>query len=372
MQPIGTAEDGTLVYEDGIEPYVIRTTDRNNFKKCRRLWHFSSGLRRNLEPVKLNHNLAFGISIHKGLEAYYDPEGWTFPHEVKVGKMLAAFKTENERQRVEEMETLGNMTDERRQEYADREILGVTMLIRYAEHYKDKDNFTPVYVEQKFQIPVPGPNGGYLVINNRPVVYQVRIDLVLEDNDGRWWVCDHKTAGSLSSIEFLDLDTQMTSYAWAAQMYYGRPIVGILYNELEKVVPHKPKTLKNGSLSTDKRQLTTYDLYLEAIYENGLDPDAYSDMLEYLRNNERDYFRRTPLKRTNAELQLQGQYVIAEAADMLSDPFLYPNPSKMNCGGCDFFHPCVVANEGGDVDFVLNNRMMYRERTSEEADANLF
>lgn len=373
MLPIDTREDGTLVYEDGIESIVVRTTDRTNFKKCRRLWNFASGMRKNFEPVKMNKNLAFGISIHTGLEKLYDPETWDFPYEVKVGNMLAAFKAENERQRIEERETIGSMDYEREKEYAEREVLGLGMLEGYAKWAKKKDKFTPIYVEQKFQIPVPGPNGNPLVVNGHPVVYQVRIDLVLEDEDGRWWVCDHKTAASLGDTGFLDLDTQMTSYAWAAQIYYNKPFAGILYNELEKVVPHEPAELKSGKLSKDKKQLTTVDLYMRAIRERGLDADDYADILEYLRFNERDYFRRTPLRRTNAELHLQGQYVIAEIADMLSDPFIYPNPSKMNCGNCDFFHPCVVANEGGDVDFVLNNKMMYRQRTSsKDVDASLF
>lgn len=372
MLPIGTREDGTLIYEDGVEPYIVRTTDRTNFKKCRRQWDFTSGMRKNLEPVKMNKHLAFGIAIHVGLERYYDPETWEFPHDVKTGTMLSAFKAENERQRVEERDTIGGMDDERVAEYADREALGLGMLKRYAEWAKRKDKFTPIAVEEKFQIPVPGPNGNPLVVEGRPVVYQVRIDLVLEDREGRWWVCDHKTAGSLGDVNFLDLDTQMTSYAWAAQIYYNRPFAGVLYNELEKVVPHEPAELKSGKLSKDKKQLTTVELYLKAIRDRGLDADDYADILDHLRFNERDYFRRTPLRRNNVELHLQGQYVIAEVADMLSDPLIYPNPNKMVCGNCDFFHPCVVANEGGDVDFVLNNKMMYRPRTSEDVDANLF
>ena len=372
MQPIGVTDKGTLTYPEGIEPVVIRTTERTNFKKCRRYWKYQSPLHLNLEPVKMNKNLAFGIAIHVGMESYYDPETWEFPGSVRLGNTLTAFKEENERQRQAEALALGGLNPERNDEYAEREQLGLAMLVNYHDWVVDNDKdayMKPLMVEQKFQVPVPDLEGNPLVINGRPVVYQVRIDLVFENTrTGKWWICDHKTAGQLDYVDFLDLDTQLSSYAWAAQMYYDVEIEGILYNELVKKAPHKPKVLNSGKLSTDKRQLTTYKLYMQAIEENGLDPEPYRDMLVYLTENEGNYFRRTPVKRTATELQNQGIYVIQEAMEMLSTPFLYPNPTKMNCGGCDFRHPCVIENEGGDVQWVLEDPMMFRQRTSEDEE----
>jgi hypothetical protein len=375
VEPIGVDSNNNLLYEDGIEPIVIRTTERTNFKSCRRLWYYTSKLHRNLEPVRMNHNLAFGIAIHVGLQGFYDPETWHMDQETKLAKGITFFVNSNNEQKRQEGIATGGLSPERLEEYKRREQLGIDMLTGYAKWAYHRDNFTPVYVEQKFQVPIimPGTNDPMVVMYNgkpTPVVYQVRIDLVLEENDtGDWWICDHKTAGNISgSTEFLELDTQMSSYAWAAQIYYKRPIAGIIYNELEKNAPKPPRVLKNGSLSKDKSQLTNYELYLQAISEKSLDPDQYADILEHLRDNPREYFRRTPLHRSSLELATQGKYVVQEVTDMLSSPALYPNPNKMKCNGCDFRHPCITQNEGRDVEFVLNDPMQYRQRVSEDIE----
>lgn len=363
MQPIGVDEEGNLLYEGDVQPIVIRTSERTNFKKCRRLWDYNSGMRQNFEPVRMNHNLAFGIAIHVGLEHYYDPETWSFPTDVKLGNAINAFVKENNRQKQEESAAQSGLDHERKLEYDERMELGVAMLKGYAEWAAPQDQFTPLAVEEKFQVPLM-VDGKPLVYGGRPVVYQVRLDMLLEDEQGRLWVLDHKTAGSFWDLGFLDLDTQISSYAWAAQEHYGRPIAGIVYNELLKTAPSPPKVLTKGNLSQDKRQNTTYKLYQQAIADLGLDPEPYRGMLDYLRENEKDYFRRTQVFRSQAELQLQGQLILMEVADMVDAPSIYPNPSKIHCNGCDFRAPCAVENEVGDVEFVLNDPFMYRQRAS--------
>lgn len=363
MQPIGADEEGNLLYENDVQPHVIRTSERTNFKKCRRLWDYNSGMRQNYEPVRMNQNLAFGIAVHVGLEHYYEPERWSFPTDVKLANAISAFVGENKRQMQEESAAQSGLDHERKLEYKEREELGVAMLTGYAEWAAPQDKFTPLAVEEKFQVPlVDLETGKPLVYGGRPVVYQVRLDMLLEDEQGRRWVLDHKTAGSFWDLGFLDLDTQISSYAWAAQQHYGGRIAGIVYNELLKTAPSPPKVLTKGNLSQDKRQNTTYKLYKQAIDDLGLDPGPYSGMLDYLRDNEKDYFRRTQVFRSQSELDLQGQLILMEVKDMLGDPFIYPNPSKMHCNGCDFRAPCAVENEVGDVEFVLNDPFMYRPR----------
>lgn len=348
------------------EPWIMRTSERSNFKRCRRLWDFTSQNRRNLESVKMNKHLAFGIAVHVGLEHFYDPEGWDFPVEVRTAKAISAFVDENNRQRDAESKALGGLDDERIQEYAEREELGTNMLAGYGKWAESRDNFRPVAVEQKFRIPIPTEDGGLLVVDGRPVLYQVRLDLLVEDDDGYYWIGDHKTAGKEDNLTFLELDTQLSSYVWAASLYYGEMMRGFIYNELFKRYPEPPNVLKSGKLSQDKRQNTTYELYLEAIEAHGLDPAPYDGMLDYLREQPNTYFRRTQQHRSARELAVQGTYVLDEARDMYDDPAIYPNTHKFNCNSCDFLAPSIVASEGGDVEFMLNDPMMFRQRQSEE------
>jgi hypothetical protein len=361
-----TDENDNLVYPEGVEPIVTRTTDRTNFKKCRRLWHFSSPLRQNREPVRVNDNLSFGISMHKGWEAFYHPDNQRLSLLDRAALAKSSFAVaESEAMRVEG----GNLglSMEREQEYADRMILGIGMLDYYCLKVapKEDEGWTFLDVERKFQVPVEDGNGP-IIINGRPLVYQVRIDLLAKDSEGNLWVWDHKTAANVSGDTFfLDIDTQISSYQWAVQKALGVPVKGVIYNEVAKTVPTKPKVLKNGSLSQDKRQNTTYDLYVQAIEDLGLDSEPYSAMLEFLRSKPQSFYRRTPIQRNQRELLFQEALIREELRDMTSSPAPYPNPSKMHCGGCDFKAPCLVANELGDVEFMLKDPNLYQERQGE-------
>lgn len=368
LLPVGTTEDGRLVFENSVEPHVIRTSERTTFKKCRRLWDFNSVLRQAREPVKMSSALAFGIAIHVGLQHYYEPERWEFPQDVKVGKAVGEFVKENERQRREYMEARGDLSVEDEQEFKEREELGVAMLKHYCKWAERQDEFTPVAVEERFQVPIPDEDGQPLYIDGRPVVYQVRVDLLLKDKQDRLWILDHKTTARFDQLNFLDVDTQITSYAWAAQLHYQEKIAGVVYNEVRKSAPKEPRVLQSGKLSQDKSQLTTYELYVEAIEQHGLDASDYSGMLDYLREQGDSFVRRTRVHRTQREIAHQGQLILDEARDMLENPSIYPNPGKFNCNYCDFLAPCTVVSEGGDVDYMLNDPMMYREREVDYAD----
>jgi hypothetical protein len=369
-----------IISVNGMEVgYVIRTSDRESFKKCRRAWYYSSPLGKNLESVVLNQHLMFGIVIHKGMEAFYAPETWEQPTEALTVLSINAFKFAlGEYANAEaEAKYRGELPTEREEYYLEKLELGTNMLKHYGKHYAVRDRqeiegepalFKPLAVEWKFQVPIIDPKGEPLAVDGKAVVYQVRLDMLALHEDGSVWIWDHKTAGSIDNDgQFLDLDTQMSSYLWALHIYnelhnHQWEIGGVIYNELEKAYPKPPKELKSGALSQDKRQLTTYELYLEAIEERGLDIGPYEAMLDYLGANRRDYFRRTPVRRSLKELWYQGSLVWMEASDMTSKPALYPSPDRFKCGGCDFRLPCLITNELGDVDYILSDASMYTTR----------
>lgn len=379
MLPAGVDDRNNLIYENDVQPIVIRTTERTNFKKCRVLWDFVSANRNNLEPVRQSMSLVFGIAIHKGLETYYNPQQWNeLSYEAKTD--LAVFKFKDNLisdKKLEAQDNKGSLSEEREEEYNDHLDLGEGMLRNYGEWAPDEDEklgLVPLAVEEKFQVPLYYPNSDEpVVINDRPVVYQVRIDLVArhEKEDGLINIWDHKTAANIGGdTSFLDLDTQLASYGWAYQVKYGERIGGIMYNELAKSYPKPPKVLKAGNLSQDKRQNTTYELYVKAIEEMGLDPEPYSAMLDHLAGKGNTHFRRTPIFKTTQEIYNQGRYVVDEVLDMTDNPRIYPNPSKMHCGYCAFQGPCNINNEGGDVQFVLGDSTLFRTRRGEDmADA---
>lgn len=373
---------------------AIRTSDRDTFKKCRRQWDYASPLRMNLEPDRLNEHFVFGTAFHAAMEIKYDPDRSKYPG---VGlKQLAISKF------IEEMEPLRKTEIEfglLKMSFDDYVELGIGMINYYWDYADEHDkNLKSVLVEDEFEIvigamtevyatsaerfgaqdgelvqrfvPYPGKwndsvekrqewfdNGGYEVV----VVYQGRIDLLFQDllNNG-YRVVDHKTAGTLSETFYLELDTQVSSYAWA-YVVLGYDVRGVIYNECVKNFPKPPKVLKKGDLSVDKQQAVTAESWLAGLdmtvaeykVNGGTGIQKYDDFVDWLLENPREFVRRTPLTRNKQMLKIQYDYILAEAAEMLNDPSIYPTPNKMVCNYCPFRAPCLAANEGGDPDIML-------------------
>lgn len=363
--------------------YSIRTSDRKTFRQCRQLWDFTSPIRRNLEPVVTSKHLVFGIAIHRGLEEYYEPEYWNQPNPIKANRAVLSYIEERKQQRSDMRDA---MDDAQLTEFDELTELGRDMLYYYGDWAPAHDHFTPVAVEYDFQVPVVVPQGhtdwfltdepynrGFdvddtsgkpcLQYRRKPVMYEGRIDLILRENGtDALWIADHKTASRLGGGDaHLDIDTQVASYAWAMREL-GKNVAGVIYSQLLKSAPSEPKVLKSGKLSKDKSQGTTYELYVEALEKHRLPHHDYEDFLEYLRTNPNEYVKRLQLHRSNNELDRQGDLIFMEAIEMVSEPFIYPNPHFMECNRCAFKSPCLVAQEKGDVEFVLSNDMVYKER----------
>jgi hypothetical protein len=160
------------------------------------------------------------------------------------------------------------------------------------------------------------------------------------------------------------MDEQCGSYCWAIQQMLGIKVEGVIYNELFKAVPHKPRLLQKGTLSVDKSQNTTLELYMEAIQEVGQDPAQYRDMLNFLEDQGNKFFRRVQVHRNQTELLNLQDRICLEAIDMLNDPSIYANPTRVNCSGCMFRTPCLTMQDGSDTGWILNQN--YHKRTKNE------
>ena len=335
--------------------WIIRTSDRISFKNCRLQWDWGSKLRQNYEPNTVANALTFGTGVHAGMEALYDPRTWGQDAALRLAMAQTAF-----------FEAYPNNGDV--EEYAEYTLLGQGMLKHYIEWAADWDKtITPVHTEIEFEVPIPAPtatplrfdNGidGNLFCDGMPVVYQGRLDLIVQDQYGRYWIVDWKTAARIEgSHEWLQLDEQITSYCWAIQQMLGIRVEGFIYVELLKNLPEPPRVLKKGNLSVDKTQNTTHKLYLDKLAEMGYaDRTPYEEILEYLRLQGNKFFRRTIVYRSQRELELMGERIALEAVDMLNDPSIYPTPNKFKCGFCAFKAPCLARADGSDYGWMLSD-----------------
>lgn len=341
------------------------------FKECRQAWDFGSKIRMNYEPNGVRPAMDFGTAIHAGLETLYDPQWPT-----TASSLARAAAARSDFVRVWSEYKDGFDLAAEWDEYCD---LGMKMLDNYFQFAATADRgLICKMVEVEFEVPIKItrefrararldlPNQSFTVYNeqlhykNMPVYYQGRIDALMQDEFGLLWIWDHKTAAKLDPTEHLEMDEQTGSYCWAMQEMLGIKVHGVVYNELVKDYPVPPKVLKSGQVSQDKTQRTNVELYEEMLAKQGLSVVGYEDFLTFLKDNPRQYVRRTQVHRTQKELQLLGERIALEAIDMLNDPSIYPAPNRFKCGRCAFRSPCLAKMDGSDYKWLLDESFHLR------------
>jgi len=254
--------------------------------------------------------------------------------------------------------------DEQKQAIEESTRLGEGILEGYerwssvADTTKELGFKSILYTEREFAVIVPDENGNpYHFTDANGQVWEIwlvgRLDMIVEDFDDRIWVLDHKTSKDRLDEEILILDDQMTMYLWAIQQILGRPVEGCYYNVLRKKIPTVPKVLVSGkALSQDKSIDTTYDVYLQAILDNGFNPAEYDKMLDLLANKKTGFFERVKIRRNQHEIGMAGRLLLLEAIDMLNAPFIYPNPTWDCKWKCDYKDLCLAINRNDDVEYL--------------------
>lgn len=369
--------------------WIIRTHDRMMFKKCRELWNFGSKIRENWEPNEDPEYFNFGSAIHAGMEAFYNPLTWG--EQLQLELALCAFVDKWQEYQIH-YKQFANMS-----RWEEQKVLGIEMLKAYAEWSKihDKD-LTPIATELEFEVPIPFPKvshdkrhilnslgfcevcltigdlKSYLSYKGKVVYYQGRIDHLARDKFGNLYLDDTKTkeaALSEDGMQFLELDEQLGSYAWALREL-GQPVKGIFYTQLQKKLVTGPelliRNLKSGetkiALSKNKQQNTTVELYEKAISEHGLNREDYEEFLNWLEINPNKSIQRIKTNRTDTELNNLGQQIALEAIDMLNDPSIYPNPVPgwWGCDRCKFRTPCLAKRDGSNPEYYLEEMFHIR------------
>lgn len=271
----------------------IHSSDRSNFRRCRRYWDWSSPSRTNLtvraDIHGINMPMFFGTGIHYALEQYYQPglkrdpveafktwwdiqwrgghvtEDWLDKvHDLKPKPVAWNGEVEADSGPITAEYTRGGMVeptlyqvrgledilpDPDHELWDEHKDLGIGMMTYYKEYADRKDDFEVLVSEHGFSVPIwdfdngtilkrvdlreDSPNYG----NELEVHARGRMDMIKQKPNGKISLQDHKTAGRWGEEELLKLETdeQCTHYLWAAEIeatYYGLPHAGIPLEEL--------------------------------------------------------------------------------------------------------------------------------------------
>jgi hypothetical protein len=265
----------------------------------------------------------------------------------------------------------------------------------YKQYSEREDDFRVIAVEHDFSVPILDPQGkplymvdtrempkdwepsqtanpyGYLIGKQdigggyyKQVHARGRMDKIIQEQEGKYGILDHKTTARLDDDYFrhLELDEQCTTYIWAAQreaeMYdleYDN-IDFIIYEAILKAYPKPPTVLKSGMPSINRQtESTTAAMFEEFIEKQGLKVvfDVDSKLQEYytwlLEKGDDRFIHRERVSRNRIQRENAGIRLYYEAVDMLSNPRLYPNPRKeYTCLNCIFRAPCIAVEDGSD------------------------
>jgi len=213
--------------------HEIHTSERRSFRGCRRRWNWL--FRQNYYPTVTAKPLEFGIAYHKAMEVLHNPATWKYHPKVLGALAEKAFFDICEQQMREYLRANGEQAlgGEVEEDYSERVRLGRGMIWYYVNNQLAdiQAKYVPVYVEASFDVPLTDENGEQVFCKcvtcrkafakngggrwfGNPVVLSGRVDLVVHDMEGYYWILkptwDWKTAAQLSTSEvFLELDDQI-------------------------------------------------------------------------------------------------------------------------------------------------------------------
>lgn len=396
---------------DNISHFTIRTSDRRTFRRCLRKWDFQSSLRGNWQHIgtEQNINFWFGSAIHFSMEDYHG--------ENKFGDPRKAFWAYYQAFPADELPMGAEVHYE----------LGMAMLSYYLTWYKrhndvagfetalvdpethqlynphqvKKTDRMEYAVEQSFILPlstyvavdtngnirkaffnVQDPSCISFTYNGVecdivPICYHGTMDRIVCDKYGRYWILDYKTAKG-ADINKLDTDDQISAYLWAFEKWFGIKPYGFIYLQLTKEAVQEPKRLKNGELSVDKKQKTTYSLLKqEIINDYGTVNAAPAKLIQFLNHMasiespEGDRFIRWDfVKRTPEQIKSTEEHIMGELHHMLwEDLYCYPSPTRDCIWDCPCRDLCLALDRKDET--AVNEFMQNFEQRPRNEDGNL-
>lgn len=159
----------------------------------------------------------------------------------------------------------------------------------------------------------------------------------------RYVIADYKFSSGIKGYDELLLDEQMYIYAFLYATEKNIPLdnISTCYINIPKVELDEPRILKNGELSKDKSQNTTYEKYLNKIQELNLDISKYEDVLDALKDKPYIVFT---INRLNIDRLASVFRNIENVIRDMQKGYVLEKNSYM-CTKCDFYEYCKLGKE---------------------------
>ena len=351
----------------------IRTHDRMLFKRCRRKWHWTSGIRGNLEPKERPIYFWFGHGGHYALEDFNGYNNYGHPVEAFKAYIEACKRSKHTYMPVDDLD-----------EYVE---LGTAMLNYYMSWLQSRSPLETLWVDGVPQVEVH-----VRVVLPREemtektqemlklweeeleepieIIYTAGLDRVCYDPEALLWISDYKFFIRLSTMH-LETDPQASAYSWVGDCLYDQPIEGFMLQQHLKTIPEGPHfNVSSSTYSVAQNQRTSHRMYRDALINLYGDvqsaPQGNIRFLNDLSAKESEDFdpfiRRDWIKRNPAQIAGEGTKIMLELEEML-DPGLpiYTNATKDCSWDCNLRDICIAVDRNDDWELTLADTTTNRE-----------
>lgn len=304
--------------------FTVSVTERQNFRRCKRMWRYSSFSQMSLTRLVTKKALSLGTLVHNALADWL-----VNPQENLVSLYMKHALVELDRiKEVYRTQVGSEISDSELESFFDAASLGRDMMENYQNFWKKPlpDGFEIVAPEQKVNVEVSRDE------DDEPIIFEGKFDGLIQNEKGHIYILEHKTYGQRPRIESLNTNDQFLSYIWLAQRLDIGRIGGIAYDGMwKRNNPPRGSTIK-------------------------------------------DLFMRTELQRNRAELREFELNLLYEIQDMKNLAAqitngnvnaAYPNHPWQGCWDCQFVPLCNAESQDEDTDFIKNNLYSLRAKDEE-------
>jgi PD-(D/E)XK nuclease superfamily len=191
-------------------------------------------------------------------------------------------------------------------------------------------------------------------------------DGIAVDTQDQLFLVENKSYTQKPDLQDLQVHFQTTGYAVAWQMLTNTRLTGALYNGVAKKLIKAPRRLKDGSLSADVSQQTTYDRFTSEMKRSGvaLSTPKYAKILGKLKEIENQgdtrFFYRERFYYNDTQIENWTEEFIKIVRGMANDPDIYRTVPYNGCGpqgaDCWWRDVCFAKHTGQDVDLLIEQR----------------
>jgi hypothetical protein len=318
---------------------TINNSQLKAWRRCQRMWMYKYD--EGIVPKKRARPLFLGSWVHACLESHYRDGDWKLGHQLYLTEWNKLFD--------EEKEELSKRSGPLPQL--------VERIMRSYLWYTRNDGWKVHAVEQIFSVEFKG------------ILFKGRIDLIIEDEDGKLWVVDHKTASTIpESTAFHAMDPQLILYPWAAEKMWGLDIAGVIYNYVKSKAPSVPKLNKDGSLSR-RKIVTDYPTVYLFLKRNGYDPRQFWETLKPLQKRS-PFLRRYRLPREDTVLRHVLREAVITSREIRDHRYITRNITRDCARGCGYHDLCRAELNGFDTSIMRRTNFVEEEPLVDYAAAD--